>query len=329
MTRTLARSTAASIGRLRVKVEIASSTRLRARNRGPFILEVERCVRKTQVRRSVIGIERERLLKCCARLVKTSGGNQRHAPPVVCVHGKLPAVEAARFCDEQLAIELRQRVCHIVLREPGQSKEPMEPERREALRPTTLLDLYRGTTTQHGFCLREMTSRHVHHGDLEVGKREFRIEREHAVGSVKSRVSPGRMSQPEQMPPIRGFERHRALSSRKCFGGLPVAHERKREGGVRFGQPLVELDRMAGMRNRTIEQLARRHIVGPRRFVLGELGAGESCVGRGIATIERNRPLEVVDRLLHLIEIQAFEAKRPFSKCSIGFQAGRFTHADR
>ena len=105
-----------------------------------------------------------------------------------------------------------------------------------------------------------MAARHVDHRDAEVRERELGIQSDGTCGRPQSRITPRRVTQTEQMPPVRRFQRHRPLGRCQRLGWLPCADQWQHQRCMGFGQPFIELYGMARMLDRALEQIAGRLI---------------------------------------------------------------------
>ena len=86
----------------------------------------------------------------------------------------------------------------------------MQAERGIALAAADLPILDRRAVPQHAFRLGEMPARDVDHRRLKVGEREIGIERERRGAGAQPFLAPRRVTEAEEVPPVRRLERDRA-----------------------------------------------------------------------------------------------------------------------
>jgi hypothetical protein len=108
-----------------------------------------------------------------------------------------------------LPVELAERFRDVVLRQPNQPEQPMQAQRGISIATTNLTILHGRSLAEHGLSLSEMSPRDVHHRPLVVGECEVGVERKRVLRGSQTLVSPRRVSEPEEMPPIGRFESDR------------------------------------------------------------------------------------------------------------------------
>ena len=160
-------------------------------------------------------------------------------------------------------------------------------------------------------------------------EREFRIERERRRAGTEAFVAPRRVSQAEQVSPVVGLERERASRRANRARCVPRADEDHGERSVRFGEPLVELDRAPRVLCRPIEQNAGGLIVRSRGFVRREFGRRQPCVRDRVLRIDRDGAFEVGDRGRQLADVQRFDLQPAFDHRAIRLEARRIAAARR
>ena len=111
-----------------------------------------------------------------------------------------------RLGELPLPVELTKRFLDVVLRQPDQSEQPMQAQRGIAVATTDLAILHRRSLTEHRFRLSEMSPRDMDHRRLEMGEREIGVEGKRVRRGSQALVSPRRVSEPEEMPPVGRFE---------------------------------------------------------------------------------------------------------------------------
>src|SRR6185436_17925358 len=89
-------------------------------------------------------------------------------------------------------------------------EQPMKAESGIAVAPTDLSILHRGSLTEHGFGLHELSSGHVNHRRLKMGKREIVVKRQCIRRGSQALVSPRRMAEPEEVSPVGRLKRDRS-----------------------------------------------------------------------------------------------------------------------
>src|SRR5712691_4227095 len=105
--------------------------------------------REAQMRGRVVRIQLERALERSGRVGCAARAKQRRAAAVEGMHRVLAPVKTMRLGQRAFAIQLADRFVDVILREPHEAEQPVQPQRGEAstLRELSILD--GGALTKH------------------------------------------------------------------------------------------------------------------------------------------------------------------------------------
>ena len=155
-----------------------------------------------------------------------------------------------------------------------EAEQPVQALRRIPLPPVGLEILNNSSLAQHGLRAFERSTRDVDHRALEVRERKFRVELKRARQGIQALRAPGGVRETKMVAPGRWLEAHRAVGFVLRFCRTAGTHEQECQGRARFGDIPIDLDRPAGVSDRTCQQRRVGMIAGARQLV-GE----EACVG--------------------------------------------------
>ena len=153
----------------------------------------------------------------------------------------------------------------------------MKAEAGIAIAARNLAILHGRSLAQHRFGIAQVAARDVNHRHLKVRERKVGIQRERVVGRAQPFVAPRRVTQPEEMTPVRRVERNGPAGGRHRLRRLPRA-DKHAAPAWRALRPACHRGRrpVARARSRASSDLVRRHVFRARGFVRGELRAGEA-----------------------------------------------------